>query len=239
MRRGFTGIFFSVCLLIEGCGVYERSFPPEKEVLKEEIQSLEKQVETLGNTLAEKNSRLELLEKGPGLKKKGYQPAHALSCGPRSLSTLLNRLGEKIDAKDVSKEILKYGGVYNFARNSLGLIYDDFTEITFPDEIASVLLRREYAVKRTMGSEEEMLKTLITMAVNNALGIVRLSQKNGFAQHYESFPPIMTQKSERGKNILEYADIPNYFGKGNTIILEIYEVERKSGKSKKQEATTP
>lgn len=227
MRRGCTGILLSAALFLEGCGIYQKAFPPEKEALQKEITSLEEQVNELSNTLSERKYRLRILEEGPGLKEKGYHPSHAVSCGPESLSTLLKRFGEKIDAKDISREILQHGHVYNFARNFLGWFHQDLIEITFPEEIKNVLQRREYAVKSTQGNQEEMLKTLAAMTEKGAAGIVRLKQESGFAQHYEPFPPAITEKSERGKKIIEYIDIPAYFGKENTMIVEIYEIEKK------------
>jgi len=173
---------------------------------------------TIYNELASKSKEdQELIQEG-------YNPVHAKSCGPCALSFVYIRKGDNIEAKDVSKDILRHGEAYNVGRNLISVFSVEGAEITFPSEIINSLRRHGYQVKIRRGSQTEMKEEINKMTEENRDGIARL-EETLFYQHYEPIPPILKKrKDDEGNYHYERVDLINYFGP-DTYISEIYEVK--------------
>ena len=156
------------------------------------------------------------------LREEGYNIEHSESCGPTALSAVLDELGEYIEPKDISRDIIEHGGKYNLFRNFFGIFSREFTKITFPEEMRSFLERNWYSTITHQYSKDETIRKFIDKGTP---GIVRIGEKNSFMQHYEPLPPRIILEWEGNNWVRRRENIENHFGEDKTEVLEIYEVK--------------
>jgi len=77
----------------------------------------------------------------------GYVEAHYYSCGPKTLSKVLNRFDMKMSMPEISREIQDHARKNLPYRKHVSKLYSNLGAMTFPSEMISMLERKGLQVK--------------------------------------------------------------------------------------------
>jgi len=125
---------------------------------------------------------------------------HANACGPIAIERALEHYDytDKTSA-DISKDILKHGGLLNLVRTLASLFNDDANSITFPEEMVSALKRHGFEVEVTQSTHKDLEKIIKDAIDDNKVGIVLIRKKTSdFDYHYQFFQTLEEAKSIYG-----------------------------------------
>ena len=123
------------------------------------------------------------------LKKQGYNSWHIRGCGPKALSTLLEKFEIKKEEKEISKEILKSSTTGNIIRNILSNLDDTAMAITWPWEMENSLKNYfpsdKYEIIKKTGTSGELSYILkeINKKQEKAMVLIK-NEENSKAYHW-------------------------------------------------------
>jgi hypothetical protein len=130
------------------------------------------------------------------LRERGYDPYHAMSCGPKALSDFFSNFDISIKREDLSKEILENSDFGNVLRDFSSVFDKDMLRITWPWEMESMLhkyLGENYDVVKKSGGRNKMKNYLKRMIENGENGIALIKKDFNFVNyHWASFSCLDT-----------------------------------------------